>query len=551
MGDHVIRTRNGAIRVWDFSSAPLGRLPDGRRLVISMAMDVTERRRAEQELRDSEYFLRKSQEVSRLGSYTFDIARSSWTSSATLDDIFGIDDKFSRDFNGWLSLIVLEQREEMRRYLEQYLIGASNRFEKEYRIIRVNDGEERWVYCLGEVESDADGKPLRLIGTIQDITEPKAAAIALQNAKEFAENLIRTANSIIVWLDIDGRIMLLNETAVEVTGYRSEELEGKNWFEVLVPRDHYPDAWAEFSRLMEGGLPVRFENPILTKSGEERFIEWQNSEIIENGKIVGTISFGMDVTERRAAEEEIRKLNSELEARVKERTAALEATNSELEAFSYSVSHDLRAPLRAIDGFTRILDEDYAQVLDDEGRRVLGVISKESQRMGQLIDDLLTFSRLGRRALQPVDVDLASMIRKIFKEQAEREPNRRMKLHLPALPPAHADASLIRQVIVNLISNAIKYTRPREVAQIEVGGSVQGSEHVYFIKDNGVGFDMQYADKLFGVFQRLHSEEEFEGTGVGLALVQRIVRRHGGRVWAESTVNHGATFFFTLPVHSE
>jgi light-regulated signal transduction histidine kinase (bacteriophytochrome) len=259
----------------------------------------------------------------------------------------------------------------------------------------------------------------------------------------------------------------------------------------------------------------------------------------------------MDVTERRRAETAIHQLNAELEHRVRDRTAALEATNNELEAFSYSVSHDLRAPLRAIDGFTRILVEDHAKALDSEGRRVLGVISKEGQRMGQLIDDLLAFSRLGRRALQPAEVDLTALAREIFQELAEHEPKRRLKLRLTPLPPAHADPSLIRQVLVNLIDNAVKYTRPRKVGEIQIGGAVQGSENVYYVKDNGAGFDMQYADKLFGVFQRLHSDEEFEGTGVGLALVQRIVRRHGGRVWAEGKVDEGATFFFTLPVHSE
>jgi light-regulated signal transduction histidine kinase (bacteriophytochrome) len=215
------------------------------------------------------------------------------------------------------------------------------------------------------------------------------------------------------------------------------------------------------------------------------------------------------------------------------------------------VSHDLRAPLRAIDGFTRILVEDHAKALDPEGRRVLDVISKEGQRMGQLIDDLLAFSRLGRRALQPVEVDLTALARQIFNELAEHAPKRRLKLRLTPLPPAHADPSLLRQVLINLLDNAIKYTRLRKVGEIQIGGAVQGSENVYYIKDNGAGFDMQYADKLFGVFQRLHSDEEFEGTGVGLALVQRIIRRHGGRVWAEAKVDEGATFFFTLPVHSE
>jgi len=513
--------------------------------------DITERKLAEQKLRESEYFLRKSQEVSHLGTFNYDLPADIWTSSPTLDEIFGIDAYYLRNANGWLELVVAEQRQEMDQYLKQHVVAERNRFEKEYRIVRPNDRQERWLFGLGELEFDGQGNALRLIGTIQDITESKAAAIALRNAKEFAENLIRTANTMIVWLDADGRIMLFNEAAEQVTGYARSELSGKNWFDALVPRNRYPQAWTDFARLLNDGQKMSTESPVLTKAGEERFIAWQNSGVYEEGKIVGTISFGMDVTGRRRAEEGIRQLNAELEHRVRERTAALEATNNELEAFSYSVSHDLRAPLRAIDGFTRILVEDHAKALDPEGRRVLDVISKESQRMGQLIDDLLAFSRLGRRALQPAEVDLTALAREIFKELTEHEPKRRLKLRLTPLPPAYADPSLIRQVLVNLLGNAVKYTRPRKVAEIQIGGAVQGPENVYYIKDNGAGFDMQYADKLFGVFQRLHSDDEFEGTGVGLALVQRIIRRHGGRVWAEGKVDEGATFFFTLPVHRQ
>jgi PAS domain S-box-containing protein len=526
--------------------------PDGKVIgTQGIQFDITGRKLAEQKLRDSEYFLRKSQEVSRLGSYQCDFTTDVWVCSSTLDEILGINENYPKNLNGWLELVVAEQRQEIDQYLKQHVVAEHNRFEKEYRIVRPNDRQERWVFGLGELELDENGHTLRMIGTIQDITESKAAAMALRNAKEFAENLIRTANTIIVWLDADGRIMLFNEAAEQVTGYTRAELEEKNWFEVLVPRARYPQVWTEFARLLNGGQPVSFENPVLTKSGEERIIVWQNSEVQEEGRIVGTISFGMDVTDRRRAEEGIRQLNAELEHRVRDRTAALEATNNELEAFSYSVSHDLRAPLRAIDGFTRILVEDHAKALDPEGRRVLDVISKEGQRMGQLIDDLLAFSRLGRRALRPEEVDLTALAREIFKAMAEHEPKRRLKLRLTPLPPAYADPSLIRQVLVNLIDNAVKYTRPRKVAEIQIGGAVQGSENVYYVKDNGAGFDMQYADKLFGVFQRLHSDEEFEGTGVGLALVQRIVRRHGGRVWAEGKVDEGATFFFTLPVHRE
>jgi two-component system sensor kinase len=225
----------------------------------------------------------------------------------------------------------------------------------------------------------------------------------------------------------------------------------------------------------------------------------------------------------------------------------LKEANKELEAFSYSVSHDLRAPLRAIDGFSRILLEEYTDKLDDDGKRVLDVIRNNSQNMGRLIDDLLAFSRLSRKQLEASGVDMHSLASEVFTQLEPGLGDQKIQFNLSPLPPVEGDPALIRQVFVNLISNAAKYSRPRPQSIIDVNGYYENGDCVYYVKDNGVGFDMTYAKKLFGVFQRLHSVEEFEGTGVGLAIVQRIVHRHGGQVWARAKLNEGATFFFSLP----
>jgi signal transduction histidine kinase len=247
--------------------------------------------------------------------------------------------------------------------------------------------------------------------------------------------------------------------------------------------------------------------------------------------------------------ERVKRLAGDLELRVRERTAELEAANKELDAFSYSVSHDLRAPLRAVDGYARMLEEDYAGVLDAEGNRLLGVVRASSRKMGQLIDELLMFSRLGRQPLRSTPVELNALVSKVIEEQRAEIDDRRIDFTVGDLGTVDADGGLLKQVVSNLVSNAIKFTRRKELAVVEIGcraPSNGGEARVYYVKDNGAGFDMKYYDKLFGVFQRLHSDAEYPGTGVGLAIVQRIIHRHGGRLWADSSPGEGATFCFTL-----
>jgi signal transduction histidine kinase len=317
--------------------------------------------------------------------------------------------------------------------------------------------------------------------------------------------------------------------------------------------------WLRFNWLLVAGgaaaiilnlmLALLFGRGIVTRL---RVLMW-NAQALATGRELARPLAGSDeiaLLDRRfhemaAALAEAAARDRQLNEQLTGRTAQLEAANGELEAFSYSVSHDLRAPLRAIDGFSRIIEEDYSEAFDEEGRRLLGVVRRNTQKMGTLIDDLLAFSRLGRKEMAQMRIDMAAKARSVFEELGSQ--TEAVTFRVSALPPAVGDPAMLRQVFANLLSNAVKFAGRNGEAVVEVGGYSADDENTYFVRDNGVGFDMAYAGKLFGVFQRLHSSEEFEGTGVGLAIVQRVVQRHGGRVWAEATPGVGATFYFTLP----
>ncbi|MFQ5705021.1 MAG: PAS domain S-box protein [Gemmatimonadales bacterium] len=765
------------------------------RVLVSL-LDVTDRNRARDAAAESQRLLLESQRVAQLGTYVFDVPSGTWTSSPVLDESFGIDEHFPRTIDGWLSLVHPESRQVMRDYLSGDVLEKRGRFDREYWIVRSRDGVERWVHGLGELEYDDRGEPVRMIGTIRDVTERARAESALkeseqrfrtlfeqvavgvalvetktrrflqinqrfcdilgytidemlgltcleithpedlqtdlgsmdrlkrgkiphftqekryirkdgspvwvnltvsamspagekpvhhiavvediterkraEEALQFTQFAIDRSSDAAFWIDRDGRFTYVNDAAARFLGYTRDELQAMSITDITddYPRGTWRQRFEEVKTLGSGSFegqhrgkddrlfPVevtanyvklhdteyicafardiserkradaqirqlaaivehsnefiaiassdekllyinkagkalvgldpdsdvaalRIED-FLTEEGLSRSSEievpavkrdghWSgestlrhfktgrpipvfvNSFLIrdDTGTPIAMATVQHDITDRKRWEREIRELNLNLERRVAERTAELAAANEELESFTYSVSHDLKAPLRAIDGFSAVLKEDHGKRLDAEGLRVLDIIRNNTRQMGQLIDDLLTLCRVGRRDMQFGEIDMAELATAVFDELRAEVPERSIRLELGQLPSIQADSTMIRQVFSNLIDNAIKFTGARGQAVVEIGCKTEKGEHIFHVRDNGVGFDMQYVDKLFGVFQRLHYADEFPGSGVGLAIVQRMIGRHGGRVWAEGKLDEGATVFFALPTGKE
>ena len=418
--------------------------------------------------------------------------------------------------------------------LETIIAGAEYRREWKFRR---KDGTTFEADVIATTMPDGN-----LLGLIRDITErKKVEATVLQLA-----NIVTYSDDAIIGKSLDSIITSWNAGAERIFGYTADEMVGST-ITRIIPPERLPEEEMIMRRITQGESVEHFETLRQAKDGRLIDVSVTVSPVKDAaGRITGASKIVRDITAEKTAEAKIHQLNAELEQRVVERTAQLEAANKELEAFSYSVSHDLRAPLRAVDGFSQAVLEDYGPQLPEEGRRYLQTIRGSAQKMGMLIDDLLAFSRLSRQPLSTQTVNTGKLVREVLEELQGQQPERAVEIQVGELPSCRGDAALLKQVWVNLLSNAFKYTRQRRPAVIEVGSKLAQGEQAYYVRDNGTGFDMRYVHKLFGVFQRLHRAEEFEGTGVGLAIVQRVIHRHGGRVWAEGEPDRGATFYFTL-----
>jgi len=396
---------------------------------------------------------------------------------------------------------------------------------------------------------DATGAIYALGGISTDVTERKRAENEVRETQVFLDSVVENIpNMIFVKRAGDLRFVRLNRAGEELLGHSREALIGKN------DHDFFPkeqaDAFTSRDReVLESRTLLDIpEEPIETKDGRRRFLHTKKVPLFDgSGRPAFLLGISEDITERKMALEEIERLNVAL----RQHSAQLESAIKELESFSYSVSHDLRAPLRHISGFTDLLRRHAEASLDEKSRGYLDTIAKSSKRMGELIDDLLVFSRMGRAEMGLARVPLGPIVAEILGEIQQDVKGRKIDWRIDPLPEVQGDHAMLRQVLVNLISNAVKYTGARPEARIEIGTQSSNGDTVVFVRDNGVGFDPRYAHKLFGVFQRLHRADQFEGTGIGLANVRRIIHRHGGKTWAEGAPDQGATFYFSLPRHQE
>ncbi|MCE1253617.1 MAG: MASE1 domain-containing protein [Anaerolineae bacterium] len=501
----------------------------------------------EKELRYSEENLKKAQKVAHVGSWVWNLKINSLEWSDEMFHIFGIN---RETFNGNLADVIARSIHPD----DRDKVNESNRsvIEKqiavplEYRIVWP-DGSVHTVWGeAGEMIKNETGQVVYLNGIVQDITERKKAEEEIK---------------------LKDRLLHLAEDMAQVGGWEFDPITGEGTWTDAVARIHDLDPdqstnmnlgisfYTGESRLkIENAIeeairlakPYDLELEMNTARGVHKWVRTMGLPIVENGKVVKVRGIFQDITVRKQAEDEIHQLNAELEQRVQARTAQLTVANRELEAFSYSVSHDLRAPLRSIEGFSHILLEDYVGGLDERARDYFKHIQNNTRRMSQLIDDLLKLARVTRNEMQIETVDLAVLGREVINELIEQDRDRLVEINFPEQLTVTADKNLMRIALDNLLNNSWKFTRQRPDARIELGSFEQNGSFVIYVRDNGVGFDMVYANKLFGAFQRLHNSAEFEGTGIGLAIVHRIVSRHGGSIWAESAVNQGSTFYFTL-----
>jgi PAS domain S-box-containing protein len=534
--------KNGGI-VWMENLVKAIRDKDGKPIgIYGSSRDITERKRAEEALRESEERLDLAMAVKNEGIWDVNLTSNETYYDDRYYTMAGYQPgDFPQDSAAWEERVHEEDLPIVQKAIENHLNGKSANIDIEYRL-KKKDGQWMWVNDKGKVyERDESGKPVRIVGTHTDITDRKLAEEALQVSEVRFQRMLKVIPDMISVHDPDMNIVYSNWAGFAAMPPEKQVLNTKCYKTYRDYDQICPDCQAvtvldskvafqgEFE-LSEGYWIDLRVFPLLDSSGEvEYFIEWVR-----------------DISALKKIEDQLKKFNIVLDEKVQERTIQLEALNKELASFAYSISHDFRAPLRALDAFSASLNDKYGDQIDEQGRHYISRIRNNALYMSDLIDDLLKLSRITRADVNPQEVDISRLAGERIQLLQETEPERRVEVKIAAELSARGDRALLHAALQNLLENAWKFSSQEAQAEIEVGRTTIAGEEVFFVRDNGVGFNMAYADKLFGTFQRLHGADEFPGTGIGLATVQRIINRHGGKIWAESEIGKGATFYFTL-----
>ncbi|UFS70019.1 PAS domain S-box protein [Geomonas sp. RF6] len=551
--EYSYRTANGR-RVWVHGTA-LQLLDEKGEIIgyLGCNVDITERKLAEEALRKSEHRFRLAMEATNDGLWDIDLETKRAYYSPGCYRMLGYDPvKDKRSDEEWLELV---HAEDLPRTVEAYRKCAENRtagFEVESRM-RSKDGTWKWILSRGKaVAPDLSDRPPRIVGTFVDISDRKMMEEMLRKEHELLNLITETSPVGILFIERSGRIPFVNPRMEEITGFTREELKARG-HAIMLERLSSPERDAlnpeqipSQRAIATGGSQRDVCLTFRRKDGRHILLSINSAPFLDaDGEIGGVVETIEDVTERKEAEQETRRLNEELDLRVMERTTQLNLAKREMESFSYSVSHDLRAPLRHINSYCTILEEDFADALPLQAHHYLDRICAASTRMGKLIDDLLKLSRINRAEMKLGPFKISKIAQEVAAILREEYAGRDVQFEIADGLVAKGDRFLVRQVLENLMENAMKYTSKHATARIEFGRTMIDGKQAFYVKDDGAGFDMAYADKLFQPFQRLHGSE-FEGTGIGLATVKRIVERHGGRVWAYGAVDEGAAFYFTL-----
>lgn len=546
---YKITTKDGTSKwVWETGKIII---KENEEYLEGFIADITTMRVAEENLRKSE------KQYRLMAENTSDII---WTTGSALkfnyispsiqkltgfhpDEIVGEDIRFLLHPDSMVTA-----NELINKYLPKVLEGIKQEVTTELKH-RCKNGNSVWSEVTLTPIFNHKKEFIGIVGVTRDITEQRSIRQVLMESEARMRNMLETIKLISISISSDGTIVFCNDFFCELTGYQQREILGKNWFDMFIPQNIQKELKSKlFNKLIDGSLKTSFhENFILTKKGDQRLVKWNNTVFQDNNNHKTLItSIGEDITESRLAETRILELNEELESRVKQRTAELLEANQDLEAFAYSISHDLRAPLRHIDGFTRMLATNLSDK-DKTDSHYFQKILGASERMHQMINDLLAFSRIGRKELTKTSFELKELVNEVIDAFKPETENRRVSWKIDIDGKLFADRGLIKSALENLIGNSLKFTRREKNAKIEIVLNSNTDSYIVSVEDNGVGFDIRYADKLFSVFQRLHTDADFEGAGIGLANVKRIIQKHGGNIWAEAELQKRAKFIFALP----